>query len=104
MFFILLLQIFHLGHDNAAQVLEAHFNVVVQIGIRRLLSEELMTIQLLTLVYDPKVLEVHLHVVGHVSVKGLLSFMKLKFFKVIRQHEDVLRVLVQRYNDQNKVF
>ena len=40
MFFILLLQIFHLGHDNAAQVLEAHFNVVVQIGIRRLLSED----------------------------------------------------------------
>ena len=73
MFFILLLQIFHLGHDNAAQVLEAHFNVVVQIGIRRLLSEELMTIQLLTLVYDPKVLEVHLHVVGHVGVGGLQS-------------------------------
>ena len=63
-----------------------------------------MTIQLLTLVYDPKVLEVHLHVVGHVGVGGLLSFMKLKFFKVIRQHEDVLRVLVQRYHDQIKVF
>ena len=64
----------------------------------------MMTIQLLTLVYDPKVLEVHLHVVGHVGVGGLLSFMKLKFFKVIRQHEDVLRILVQRYHDQIKVF